>query len=181
MNTKITHVLIILLFWTCPSVSVLDAFADIGGVDDKGGHYDRKTGEYHYHKAKNPGVAFVSSFLVTGGGQVYNRQYGKASLLFGGFALGTYLAYASYNDYEEGYRLLGNYYQFTDDYDENLEAMLAGCCLAGGSWLLSMLDAVVTAHKINLHVQQSALRRINLRISPIASHNRSGAVLAFRW
>lgn len=29
------------------------AFAHSGGLDSKGGHYNRKTGEYHYHRGVN--------------------------------------------------------------------------------------------------------------------------------
>lgn len=42
--------LILLLFLICTFLAPLsDGFAHSGGTDSKGGHYDRSTGQYHYH------------------------------------------------------------------------------------------------------------------------------------
>lgn len=36
------------------------AFAHPGGLDSKGGHYNRKTGEYHYHRGSGAAVTKAS-------------------------------------------------------------------------------------------------------------------------
>lgn len=37
------------------------AAAHSGGLDSNGGHFNRKTGEYHYHRAKAPSAATKSA------------------------------------------------------------------------------------------------------------------------
>ncbi len=174
---------------------VNSVFSHSGETDGNEGHYDTRTGEYHYHEKKITkfgtgremppkkylGIAFVSSFLIVGGGQVYNGHYKKAGTFFGGFALGALSLYLGYDQYEEGYALLGEYYRFTDEYDETTTLVAGGCLLMGGCWLLSMIDAVGAANEINREYQQSISNRVDFRINPIISHDRSGAILAFRW
>ena len=41
------------------------AFAHSGGLDSKGGHYNRKTGEYHYHRGVNDTGAKASKSAET--------------------------------------------------------------------------------------------------------------------
>lgn len=45
MKTSLIALLIIALLLA----SALPVYAHSGGTDSNGGHYDRKTGEYHYH------------------------------------------------------------------------------------------------------------------------------------
>lgn len=46
MKHQIALFLLLILFLIVPSA---DGFAHGGGTDSKGGHYDRSTGQYHYH------------------------------------------------------------------------------------------------------------------------------------
>ena len=56
----------ILVFFLALSAAIFFSYgvcgAHSGGLDSKGGHYNRKTGEYHYHR----GVNVDSKATVTG-------------------------------------------------------------------------------------------------------------------
>lgn len=56
------HLIVCILLMSCYSYG----FADPGEVDEDGGHYNQKTGEYHYHiKQKEPsGIVSVQSQAV---------------------------------------------------------------------------------------------------------------------
>ena len=45
-SIKLFSCVILMSIFLIPGV----AFAHSGGLDSKGGHYNRKTGEYHYHR-----------------------------------------------------------------------------------------------------------------------------------
>ena len=48
----ITRGIIFLLLFTCLTCGV--SYADPGETDENEGHYDRLTGEYHYHRTVAP-------------------------------------------------------------------------------------------------------------------------------
>lgn len=53
MKTKKTFYIICLLIFTL--ILTLNVFAHPGRTDSNGGHYDRSTGEYHYHDGEHAG------------------------------------------------------------------------------------------------------------------------------
>lgn len=55
----------LLIFLLLVSVGVVGAMADPGETDDKGGHYNRETGVYHYHNAPiNPNQQSVQTLAM---------------------------------------------------------------------------------------------------------------------
>lgn len=109
-------------------------------------------GEY-----RSPGFAFLFSFLAPGGGQYYNRQYGKgaamSALWLGGII--TAATAPPYYYYDDCY-----YYnydpQYPDDiyygcgghYDPSPQRTI-GHVVWMSSWVWSMIDAPISAARIN--------------------------------
>lgn len=79
------------------------------------------------YKEKNPFVAFGWSFLIVGGGQIYNGEYGKAALQLGTVLTGSTLFYLGTSD----------------------EAILGGAFLVLGGWIWTLVDAPISANRIN--------------------------------
>ncbi len=90
---------------------------------------------------RSPGLAFLFSFLLSGGGQFYNKEYKKAGIMLGGAVAGWVVYIASVSSYT--YDL--------DSYSYSAPTLayigLAGV-LAMKVW--SMVDAPVSAGKINI-------------------------------
>ena len=88
---------------------------------------------------KSPFLAWFLSFLVPGGGQGYNGQWGKAAAFFGGAALGVVIANQE----------TCNSFSF---------------CAGPGFWLLaassvgSQIDAPISASAINRRASREAFR-----------------------
>lgn len=102
-------------------------------------------------QVKDPWVSFLLSAVVVGGGQVYNDQVGKGVVQFTGAAFGLGLALQS-----------------TDP--------LPGAALFLGCHLWSLIDAPMTANRINREARQSALY-----INPVIREDLVGASLTYRF
>jgi hypothetical protein len=83
---------------------------------------------------KSPGVAFLLSFLITGGGQVYNGHYAKAGIMFGGSAISLGVAVSGIED--------------CWDFDD-CGMFTLGLIGAVGFGLASWIDAPMSASSIN--------------------------------
>jgi len=94
---------------------------------------------------RNPGIAFLWSFLWPGGGQFYNRQTTKGIIMAGAYAgFAAAFLFSGY-DYESWYN--GNSYYYTNYWSTGMTIGLVGMSAV---WLWSAIDAPVTAGKINL-------------------------------
>lgn len=95
-------------------------------------------GEVRWHKS--PGLAFALSFLFPGIGQYYNGDVTKGVIQEVLYVGGWVLFFALGTEEVEGY-----YY----DYTETTAWWWIGLGLASGSALWSMIDAPISANKIN--------------------------------
>jgi hypothetical protein len=100
---------------------------------------------------KSPGVAFLLSFLITGGGQVYNGQYAKAGIMFGGSVISLGIALSSWED--------------CWDFDD-CGAFTAGVIGAVGFGLASWIDAPISASSINRRLDAGLALDIGPRLHP---------------
>lgn len=107
---------------------------------------------------KSPGLAFLFSFLMPGGGQYYNRQFGKGAAMTTLWAGGIVTAATApyyHNDcvYYEPYLDPNdpNYYEPYYDcyYTGRSPQRIVGNVVWTGSWLWSMIDAPISAARIN--------------------------------
>ena len=92
-------------------------------------------------KKRDPGVAFILSFFVSGTGQVYNGQYVKGAVMFAGSLTGAIM---TFKGIESGHKYYRQY----------------GPILLIGSSLWSMIDAPISAGKLNKE------NGLTLRIQP---------------
>ncbi len=92
---------------------------------------------------KEPAEAFFFSLLIPGAGQVYNGQPGKGLFFFGGYLTGWGLLFKGYADSWSS--------------DGGYGTTLIGLVLGGGSWIVSMIDAPVSAGNLNRRRGYSAL------------------------
>lgn len=110
-------------------------------------------GEY-----RSPGMAFLFSFLAPGGGQIYNRQYGKAAamsaLWFGGIITvatappNYYYEESYYYDYDDPNYPNDGYYDYYGYYEPSPQRII-GNVVWLSSWAWSMIDAPISAARIN--------------------------------
>lgn len=104
-------------------------------------------------KEKNPGIALLLSFLVTGAGQAYNEEWTKAAIYFGLTSLN--FAFWANDDYSiDSISFIG---------------VTAGV-------LESIIDAPMSAIRIN-----KKHREQRLSLTPLNSNNGSGASLTLRF
>lgn len=104
--------------------------------------FNEKVAQY-----KSPGLAFFMSFLIPGVGQYYNGQVNKGIaqevLYIGGWVFAL---------------AVGKVYNYDYNHHRSIEttpAMYIGLGLAGVSYLWSMIDAPISASKINRRVAQN--------------------------
>ena len=102
-----------------------------------GEHADAATTVAPEHR--DPALAFVLSLFITGAGQGYNGQWGKAVVMFGGVVVGLDLVLKSYND-------CGGFY--LSSCSSRSTASL-GALLIVGNVLWSVIDAPIAASNIN--------------------------------
>lgn len=134
-------------------------------------------------KKKNPWLAFGLSALITGGGQFYNGQHAKGVAQLGGVILGFGLMFSGIeDDYEDIY---GDW--IDPDGDDGRAAF--GALLFLGSSLWSMIDAPISANRINRQSQQPSYghlielggSRATLGVDPVVSHRSLGTRLTLHF
>lgn len=115
-----------------------------------------------YQTKRQPGLAFLWSFLLPGGGQYYNKQYGKGAVMTGIY-VGSIIGLLTTSQYDYSY-------DEYDDYEEDNTsyAIFSIALLANSLW--SMIDAPVSASKINrehqLGLNYNLGRKTNLSLRP---------------
>jgi len=99
---------------------------------------------------KVPAVSWLLSVVFPGGGQMYNGQVvkGFAFAAVGAVSIAMYLAYDA------------NACEFYDKCADELST--AGAVIYGTAWLLSQIEAPLTAMKINRDIN----RHVTLRVQP---------------
>lgn len=116
---------------------------------------------------KNPWIAFLLSTAVVGSGQFYNEQFGKGSAMFVGAATGIGMYFHATRD---------NKFNFVSgkeiDLDDNDHLRGVGAGLAFGFILWSMVDAPVSAIKINERNKQA------MTMGPMIARDRIGVVFS---
>lgn len=132
------------------------AYADPGETDEKGGHYNRQTGEYHYHNAPAaPNESALATLAMIEAqaladakrdAQFDNVWFGYG-LCCGVFAIGSaYIAKAQ----PPVENLLGKSPEYVNFYtkaykeemrEERAKAAAIGCAISSGIWLI--LNAVL--------------------------------------
>ena len=119
---------------------------------------------------KKPWLAFLLSTAIVGGGQFYNEQMRKGSVMFMGAAAGVGLFYASRND---NYRNKLTGLHLDPDDNDGKGNLGLGLGLAFVVW--SMVDAPVSAIKINKRNQQA------MTIGPMIDGDKVGVVLSLNF
>ncbi|MDZ4844082.1 MAG: hypothetical protein SH857_00885 [Chitinophagales bacterium] len=154
-----------------------DIITDLSSTNTSG---DKKVMGTDY---RSPGLAFLFSFLLPGGGQYYNHQHAKGGAMTGlwvGGLITTAVAASANVDCYETYN--GN---FACDYRENDGAQAAGAVggmVMFGSWLWSVIDAPVNAARINRNNKATGLLefqkedKFSLRIEPFRSQGLGGSL-----
>ena len=134
-------------------------------------------------KKKNPWIASGLSLLIPGAGQTYNDQFKKGLIQLGVAIVGTGLTYAAErDDYKDRY---GN----TVDRDDDNWKIGFGVLLNYGSRLWSVIDAPISANRINKQSQQASYghlielggSRATLGVDPVVSHRNLGTRLTIHF
>ncbi len=95
---------------------------------------------------KSPGLSFLFSFLMPGGGQYYNKDFGKGGAMTGLWLAGiTTAATAPYDYYGDDFYDDGIYYS---EYNPNPQRII-GNTVWFGTWLWSIIDAPIRSAAIN--------------------------------
>jgi TM2 domain-containing membrane protein YozV len=133
-------------------------------------------------KYRSPGLAFLFSFLMPGGGQYYNHQYVKGGVMTGLWAAGIVTtAVGVSQDVDCYYDINGNWTCRYYDDGSNPAAAVGGITIFG-SWLWSVIDAPINAAQINrannltglLHFEKKD--KFSLRIDPFRSAGLGGSL-----
>lgn len=103
---------------------------------------------------KNPWAAFFFSWLIPGGGQFYNGEKTKGALMLLGGVTGA------------GVHL----------YSEHDRAFNVGTAVMLGSAIWSMIDAPISANRINREMQQASMQ-----INPVVTDDLAGVSLTLRF
>ena len=133
-------------------------------------------------KEKNPWAAFFYSWLIPGGGQFYNDQGKKGLLMLTGAATGIGFVIYGINDKQEesseSITRTATSITFSSRYEEssNDSAITIGAAIYLGSALWSMIDAPVSANKIN-----QELRQTSLQINPVIADDLAGVSLTLKF
>ncbi len=134
-------------------------------------------------KYRSPGLAFLFSFLLPGGGQYYNHEHAKGGAMTGLWVASVITtavgATVYYNDCYYDYN--GNY--VCDNYNNRGRPALAvGATVWVGTRLWSMIDAPVRAARINRGLKATGLLefekkdKFSLRIDPFRSQGLGGSL-----
>lgn len=136
---------------------------------------------------RSPGLAFLFSALLPGGGQYYNREHLKGGIMTGAWAVGIITAGVSgarsYRYYSNCYYdSFGNYTCYYDDRYGNNAGVGVGMAMIYGSWLWSVIDAPVRAARNNRNLQATGLLEFEkkdkyaLQIHPFSSPGLGGSL-----
>ena len=142
------------------------------------------------YQRRDPWIAAGLSIILPGGGQIYNKQYGKGAVLFGVTVIGAILATRN----AEGGLIRGSekdYKAIRDDLvdfnEPNDVGLVLGGVLCVGGYVYSLYDAPKTAKKINQqgyfygHLIEFDRDRTMLAIDPTVSRNGFGTMLTLHW
>ncbi len=140
----------------------------------------------------NPKKAGLYSAILPGAGQIYNKQYWKLGLIYGGAATAVYFIQFNTNKYQT-YRkayiasLEGKTHEFTgiysqaalkqlqDGYKKYLDLTILA---TGVGYTLQVLDAIVFAHLKNFEVSPDISMR--LKTIPTANGITVGFVMNYK-
>ena len=134
-------------------------------------------------RQKEPWLAFGLSFLIPGAGQFYNGQHNKGVAQLGAVVLGFGLMISAVeDDYEDRYGDL------VDPDDDDGKAGLGVLLWLGGT-LWSVIDAPISANRINQQSQQSHyghlmefdVDRATLGVDPVVQPDRVGTRLTLHF
>ena len=133
-------------------------------------------------KKKNPMVALGLSFPMIGAGQFYNGQYTKGVIQLGAAVVGLGFTLSASGDNED--RPEGNL-----DVDEDDWMSVPGYLLLFGGAIWSLIDAPMSANKINQQNQVASFGhlfeldggRATVGMDPVASRNGLGTLLTLRF
>lgn len=131
---------------------------------------------------KDPWLAFYLSLLIPGGGQFYNGQHSKGVAQLGGSILGIGLVVSALEDNYEIYGIIV-------DPDDDDRAAVSGLLLFFGSYLWSIIDAPISANRINQqnqhpsygHLIELGGSRATLGVDPVVSHKNLGTRLTLHF
>lgn len=155
-----------------------DVISDLSTPESPSGN-KRVTGTDY----RSPGLAFLFSFLLPGGGQYYNHQHAKGGAMTGLWVGGliTTAVAASYT--VECYETYHSGIVCNNLENEGAQAATAvGGMVIFGSWLWSVIDAPVNAARINRGNKATGLLefqkedKFSLRIDPLRSPGLGGSV-----
>ena len=134
-------------------------------------------------KKKNPWIAGGLSLLIPGAGQAYNNQFKKGLIQLGVAIIGTGLTYtAERDDYK-------NIYGNTVDPDDDNWKTGFGVLLNWGSRLWSVIDAPISANRINKRNQRPSYGHLielhgsqaTLGVDLVVSHKNLGTRLTLHF
>ena len=157
----------------------MDQVTKIEEQSRMGGEQSRMSGEQSRMRGKkNVYGAVALSFFIIGTGQIYNGQplkgVGQMGLAVAGYRL---VLSGSGDDYEDYYFGKSN---------SNTAKLAVGLVLWGGTWIWSIVDAGMTASRINKENQYGHLielgdDRVTFGVDPIVQPNRLGTMLTFHF
>lgn len=123
---------------------------------------------------KNPVVSFALSFLVVGTGQMYNGEREKATLHWAVAGVSIALIYFGLEDNRAG----------RSDPDGDNDIAMFGIIAALSNWIYSMVEAPISAERINAERQNnpgSSIIDNRLMLEPYTSRETRGAMLSLRF
>ena len=134
-------------------------------------------------KKKNPWIAGGLSLLIPGAGQTYNNQFKKGLIQLGVAIVGTGLTYAAEKD--DYKNIHGN----TVDRDDDNWKIGFGVLLNYGSRLWSVIDAPISANRINKRNQRPSYghlielggNRATFGVDLVVSHKNLGTRLTLHF
>ncbi len=131
LTAKIAAVLCLTAF-----IGTHHAFAqeEIEGMKTNGSMTDN---QMTYAPQKNPRLALIFSLVLPGAGQAYNGEWGKGAIQLGGAVFGAWM--------------------FADAILEDDTRMRTGFFILLGFQVWSVIDAPISAHRINKRAQSAHL------------------------
>ena len=124
-----------------------------------------------YIRQKDPALAFLLSFLISGGGQFYTEKYGEgaAHLIVQIVSFGLILGAVEDND------------AWGQDYDGDDSIGVVGVLVLLTNWIYSMATAPGQARAFNERQQAVSVIEDRLLLESYTSGNAQGAMLSLRF